>query len=312
MRALVTGGSGFIGSHIVQRLVESGHKVRVVDDFSTGKRENLDAVARDVEIITGDVRDRAAMDKHAAGCEVIFHQAAVVSVPYSVEHPEETHAVNIQGTLNVLMAARKHGARRVVFASSAAVYGDEPTLPKRESMIPDPISPYGVEKLTSEHYLRAFARLYGLETVALRYFNVFGPRQDPSSPYSGVISVFVNRILADKPLDIFGDGKQSRDFVYVANVVDANIAAATTSGVSGRVYNIACGGRTTLIELADAIGRAAGVKVTKRFGEPRPGDIKESLADVSRARTELGYAPRVSVEEGLENLVSYVRRQQRT
>ncbi|AKU93717.1 UDP-glucose 4-epimerase [Labilithrix luteola] len=312
MRALVTGGSGFIGSHIVQRLVENGHKVRVVDDFSTGKRENLDPVARDVEIITGDVRDRAAMDKHAAGCEVIFHQAAVVSVPYSVEHPEETHAVNIMGTLNVLMAARKHGVRRVVFASSAAVYGDEPTLPKRESMTPDPISPYGVEKLTSEHYLRAFSRLYGLETVALRYFNVFGPRQDPSSPYSGVISVFVNRILEGKPVDIFGDGKQSRDFVYVANVVDANISAATTSGVSGRVYNIACGGRTTLVELADAIGHAAGTKVTKRFGEPRPGDIKESLADVSRARTELGYAPRVSIEEGLKNLVSYARNTART
>ena len=245
MRTLVTGGAGFIGSHIVRRLLELGHAVRVLDDFSTGSRDNLAEVSSDVEITAGDVRDADALERVANGCEVIFHEAAIVSVPYSIEHPMESHAVNVVGTLNTLEVARRVGARRVVFASSAAVYGAEPTLPKVESMLPAPISPYGVEKLTCEHYLAAWAHLFGVETVALRYFNVFGPRQDPSSPYSGVISVFVDRLLAGRGVTFFGDGRQTRDFVYAGDVAEANVLAASARGVSGRAYNVACGRETS-------------------------------------------------------------------
>jgi UDP-glucose 4-epimerase len=229
-----------------------------------------------------------------------------VSVPYSVEHPQESHDVNIQGTLNVLQAARKARVKRVVFASSAAIYGDEPTLPKVETMRPLPISPYGVEKITGEHYLAAWSQLFQVETVALRYFNVFGPRQDPRSPYSGVISIFVDRILGGLPITFFGDGAQSRDFVYVDNVVDANLLAATGAGLSGRVFNVACGKSTTLQELASLVERASERKVERRFAPAREGDIKDSLADISRARAELGYTPKVEVEEGLKRLVDYV------
>jgi UDP-glucose 4-epimerase len=226
-----------------------------------------------------------------------------------VEHPQESHDVNIQGTLNVLQAARQAGTRRVVFASSAAVYGEEPTLPKAETMLPEPISPYGVEKLTAEHYLATWSKLFGVETVALRYFNVFGPRQDPKSPYSGVISIFVDRILGGRPLTFFGDGSQSRDFVYIANVVDANMLAGTrpSKGVSGRVFNVACGKRTTLLELASLIERAAGRTVERSFTEPRAGDIKDSVATIERTRADLGYAPAIDVQEGLRLLVEYVR-----
>lgn len=307
MRALVTGGAGFIGSHVVQRLLEAGHEVVVLDNFFTGRRENLSAVARDVRIVEGDVRDAACVEASAVGCEVVFHQAAIVSVPRSVERPQESHDVNIQGTLNVLQAARAAGVRRVVFASSAAVYGAEPTLPKTETMLPEPISPYGVEKLTGEHYLRTWSELFGLETVALRYFNVFGPRQDPSSPYSGVISVFVDRILGGRAIQLFGDGRQCRDFVFVSNVVDANVLASTREGVSGKVFNIACGARTSLLDLAVLIEEAAGRTVERSFAEPRAGDIKDSVADVRRARAELGYAPAVDVEEGIRRLIDHVR-----
>ena len=309
MRALVTGGAGFIGSHIAHRLLESGHEVVVLDNFFTGKKENLAAIAKDVRLVEGDVRNIETVEKTAAGCELIFHEAAIVSVPFSVERPQESHDVNIQGTLNVLQAARKSGTRRVVFASSAAIYGEEPTLPKSEAMRPEPMSPYGVEKITGEHYLATWSKLFGVETVALRYFNVFGPRQDPKSPYSGVISIFVDRILAGKPISFFGDGSQVRDFVYVANVVDANILASTRDAahVSGRAFNVACGRRTTLLELASLIERAAGRTVERSFAEPRAGDIKESLADISRARAALGYEPKVDVEEGLRLLVEHVR-----
>ncbi|MBX3189139.1 MAG: NAD-dependent epimerase/dehydratase family protein [Labilithrix sp.] len=306
MRALVTGGAGFIGSHIVQRLADTGHDVVVLDNFLTGKRENLAGISG-VRIVEDDVRDPKAVEASAAGCEVIFHEAAIVSVPSSVERPQESHDVNIQGTLNVLQAARVARVRRVVFASSAAIYGEEPTLPKVESMRPEPISPYGVEKITSEHYLATWSKLFGVETVALRYFNVFGPRQDPSSPYSGVISVFVDRVLAGKPITFFGDGTQSRDFVFVGNVVDANILAATKRGVSGGVFNIACGARTTLVELATLIERAAGRTVARSVAPARAGDIKDSVADIDRARAELGYAPKVDVEDGLRQLVDHVR-----
>jgi UDP-glucose 4-epimerase len=230
-----------------------------------------------------------------------------VSVPYSVEHPQESHDVNMQGTLNVLEAARKARTRRVVFASSAAIYGEEPTLPKTEGMRPEPISPYGVEKITGEYYLATWSRLFQLETVALRYFNVFGPRQDPRSPYSGVISIFVDRIVTGRSITFYGDGLQCRDFVYVDNVVDANILAATRVGVSGHVYNVACGKRTSLLDLASLIERAAGRVVQRSFAAARAGDIKESLADISRARAELGYEPAIDVGEGLKRLVRTVQ-----
>lgn len=304
-RTLVTGGAGFIGSHLVGRLLELGHEVRVLDNFSSGKRENLASYAKDVEVFEGDVRDAAAVERAAAGCTLVFHEAAIVSVPYSVEHPIETHDVNIEGTLNVLQAARKHGVKRVVFASSAATYGEEPTLPKTEAMLPEPISPYGVEKMSGELYLRCFTRVYGLETVALRYFNVFGPRQDPSSAYSGVISVFAKRTLAGEPVTVFGDGQQSRDFVYVADVVQANVLAATTAAASGRVYNVACGRSTTLLELAKTLGEAVGKPATVNHAEPRAGDIKHSLADITRARRELGYDPQVSLLDGLKKLIAH-------
>jgi UDP-glucose 4-epimerase len=305
MRTLVTGGAGFIGSHLVGRLLALGHEVRVLDNFTTGKRANVEPLAcPQLSIAEGDVRDASRVHELAAGCEVIFHEAAIVSVPYSVEHPQETHDVNLQGTLNVLEAARRAKARRVVFASSAAIYGDAPGLPKEEGMVPAPIAPYGLEKLASEHYLAIFARLYGVETVALRYFNVFGPRQDPSSAYSGVISIFVDRGRRGEPLTIFGDGLASRDFVYVDDVVQANLLAAEKPGVSGRVFNVARGEKTTLNDLAKTIGRIFGREIAVKYAAPRAGDIAESLADVSRARSELGFAPAVPVEEGLRRLVA--------
>jgi nucleoside-diphosphate-sugar epimerase len=308
MKALVIGGAGFIGSHIVERLTREGHKVRAFDNLSTGKRENLAPVAADVELVVADVRHTERLRQEMRGCDVVFHQAAIVSVPYSVEHPDETLDVNLRGTLNVLEAAKGAGVKRVVMASSAAVYGEDPELPKRETMLPSPISPYGLEKLASEHYLSIWTKLFGVETVALRYFNVFGPRQDPSSAYSGVISIFVDRILRGAPISIYGDGEQFRDFVYVANVVEANILAATRPGASGRVYNVGCGKRTSLNELAAMLGRICGREVKPSHAEPRAGDIRESLADISRARTELGYEPRIGVEEGLRALVDSVKR----
>jgi UDP-glucose 4-epimerase len=305
MRALVTGGAGFIGSHIAQRLIARGDEVVVLDNLFTGSRKNVDAIGAGVRFVEGDVRSLATLEECAKGCDVIFHQAAIVSVPFSVERPQESHDVNIQGTLNALQAARAAKVKRVVFASSAAIYGEEPTLPKIETMVPAPISPYGVEKITGEHYLATWSRLFGVETVALRYFNVFGPRQDPRSPYSGVISIFVDRILAGKPITFFGDGSQTRDFVYVANVVDANMLAATKAGVSCRMFNVACGGSTSLLELCTLIERAAGKTVERTFAEPRAGDIKDSVADIGRAKSELGYTPKIDVETGLRELVAY-------
>ena len=307
MKILVTGGAGFIGSHIVERLVREGHEVKAYDNLSSGKRENLAAVASDVELVEADVRDAPQLDFYAAGCDVIFHEAAVVSVPYSVEHPQETHDVNIQGTLNVLHAAKRRGVKRVVFACSAAVYGDDPEMPKRENMRPQPMSPYGIEKLTSEYYLSVWSQLYGVETVSLRYFNVFGERQDPGSPYSGVISIFVDRALRGAGVTLFGDGGQTRDFVYVGNVVDANVRAATTPGVAGRAYNVGCGDKTTLLQLLDTIERIVGSKVERTHAPPRAGDIRESIADISKIRAELGYAPAVGVEEGLRRLIAHIK-----
>ncbi len=303
MKALVTGGAGFIGSHIVERLIRTGHEARVLDNFSSGKAENLAPFSASVEVLHGDIRNRERVVLAATGCDAIFHEAAIVSVPYSLEHPQETHDVNIQGTLNVLEAARQARVRRVVFASSAAIYGDGPELPKTERMLPGPISPYGVEKITGEHYLRVYSSHYGVQTVALRYFNVFGPRQDPSSPYSGVISVFVDRAIAKRILTIFGDGGACRDFVYVDDVVDANVAAATRDDVSGEVFNVARGERTTLDDLVRMLGRILQRDIRPEYASPRAGDIATSVADIARAREKLGYEPSVGVEDGLARLV---------
>jgi nucleoside-diphosphate-sugar epimerase len=283
--------------------------VRIVDNFSSGRRENLAGFADQVELVEGDIRDAALLERLSLGCELVYHEAAVVSVPYSVEHPQETHDVNIQGTLNVLQAARRGKVRRVVFACSAAVYGEEPELPKREAMAPLPIAPYGVEKITGEYYLGVFNKLYGVETVSLRYFNVFGPRQDPRSPYSGVISIFVDRVLKGVTPRVFGDGQQCRDFVFVANVVDANLLAGRVASAAGRCYNIGCGQRTTLNDLLRILGRLTGQEVHPEYDEARAGDIRESVADISRARRELGYEPVISVEEGLRQLLDHERAQ---
>jgi len=308
MRVLVTGGAGFIGSHIAEHLVQAGHEVRIVDNLYSGHKENLAGFARDVEFALGDIRDSSLMERLCQGCDLVYHEAAVVSVPYSVEHPQETHDVNIQGTLNVLLAARSCGVKRVVFACSAAVYGEDPELPKREAMAPAPIAPYAVEKITSEYYLGVFHKLYGVETVSLRYFNVFGPRQDPRSPYSGVISIFADRVLGRQTPQVFGDGEQCRDFVYVENVVQANLLAGTVPHAAGRCYNIGCGQRTTLNDLLRMMARLTGEEVRPVYREARAGDIRESVADISRAREELGYDPRISVEEGLGRLLEHEKR----
>jgi len=310
VKALVTGGAGFIGSHIAQRLVQEGYQAVILDNLSTGRLENLESFADKVDFVEGDVRDAALLRKLCQGCELVFHQAAVVSVPYSVEHPQESHDVNIQGTLNALLAARDAGAKRLVFASSAAIYGEDPALPKREQMLPEPISPYAVEKIAGEHYLSAFNQLYGLQTVALRYFNVFGPRQDPSSPYSGVISIFVDRLLRQEDPTIFGDGEQYRDFVFVQDVVQANMLAATHDDAPGKVFNVGRGERTSLNQLVEILSRLAGYQASPTHGEPRAGDIRESLADIARIRQTLGYAPEVEVEQGLAALVEYARKNQ--
>ncbi len=307
MKVLVTGGAGFIGSHICERLVKEGHQVVAYDNLSSGKRENLAHLASRVELVEADVRDAPQLDYYASGCDLIYHEAAIVSVPYSVEHPQETHDVNIQGTLNVLMAAKRRSVKRVVFACSAAVYGDDPEMPKRETMRAAPMSPYGVEKIAGEHYLGVWNQLYGVETVSLRYFNVFGERQDPRSPYSGVISIFVDRALKGEPVTIYGDGGQSRDFVYVGNVVDANLRAGMTPGIGGRAYNVACGKSTTLLGLLGVVEKIVGKKVERTFAPPRQGDIRESLADIGRISKDLGYEPTVGVEEGLKRLIDHVR-----
>ena len=307
MKALVTGGAGFIGSHIVERLLGEGHEVRVIDNLRSGHRENLGGFAGDIEFVEADIRDNDAMEHASKDCEIIFHQAAIVSVPYSLQHPQETHDVNIQGTLNVLKAAQERGVRRVVFASSAAVYGEDPRLPKTEEMLPEPLVPYAIEKITGEYYLSVFNQHFGVETVALRYFNVFGPRQDPRSPYSGVISIFVDRALSGGALTVFGDGEQYRDFVFVENVVDMNMLAATKENASGRVYNVGCGHGTSLNMLIEILQRNTGKKIEREYEAARAGDIRESLADISRAVEELGYEVKVEVEEGLGRLVNYER-----
>jgi UDP-glucose 4-epimerase len=311
LNILVTGGAGFIGSHLVEALLRKGHTVRVLDDMSSGNRRNLDAVRRDVEILKGDCAEPAVARRAVKGMEVVYHEAAVPSVPRSVKEPLLSHRANATATLSVLVAARDAGVRRVIYAGSSSVYGDSPKLPKREDMPLRPLSPYGVGKMTGEHYLRVFAQLYGLETLTLRYFNVFGPRQNPGSPYSGVISLFCSALLSGRTPVIYGDGSQSRDFTYVDNVVDGNLKALRAKGAVGQAVNVATSRRVTLKELLEGVAREAGVPAVARHQPPRNGDIKHSLADITLAGDLLGYRPMRSFEEGLKKTVAWYREQAR-
>ena len=299
MKVLVTGGGGFIGSNLVRALVERGDDVRVLDNFSTGNRTNLAELANDVEVVEGELRSYERVHAATRGVEVVFHQGALPSVPRSVQDPLTTSAVNVEGTLNVLLAARDEGVRRVVCASSSSVYGNSGTLPRLETANPDPISPYGVSKLAAERYCVSFSRVYPLETVALRYFNVFGPNQDPTSQYAAVVPRFITGIADGHSVAVYGDGEQRRDFTYVDNVVEANVAAAHTEGVSGAVLNVATGRPTTVNELAETIGSLLGRSVERDEQPERTGDVRDSWADVTRARELLGWEPRIGLEEGL-------------
>ena len=298
-RVLVTGGGGFIGSNLVRALLERGDEVRVLDNFSTGNRRNLQEIAEDVEIVEGELRSYERVHAAVRGVEVVFHQGALPSVPRSVQDPLTTSAVNVEGTLNVLLAARDEGIRRVVFASSSSVYGNSGTLPRVESTPADPISPYAVSKLAAERYCVGFDRVYGLETVALRYFNVFGPRQDPTSQYAAVVPRFISAVAEGRPVTVYGDGTQSRDFTYVANVVAANVLAADAPDARGHVINVATGRSATVNDLADTIGAVLDRPVEKEYLRERAGDVRDSWAELGEARRLLGYEPAVGLEEGL-------------
>jgi UDP-glucose 4-epimerase len=301
-RVLVTGGAGFIGSNLVAALLERGDDVRVLDNFSTGSRANLAALGRDVEVVEGDLRSYERVHTAVRGTEVVFHQGALGSVPRSVQDPLSSTAVNVEGTLNVLLAARDEGIRRVVAASSSSVYGDGGEFPRVETQAPNPISPYAVAKLAAERFCVSFTRVYGIETVALRYFNVFGPRQDPTSQYAAVVPRFIRQVADGEPVTVHGDGGQSRDFTYDENVVRANLLAADAPA-AGRVLNIATGGSETVDALADTIGRLLDRPVDKTYGPAQPGDVRESWADVSAARDAIGYEPLVGFEEGLRRTI---------
>lgn len=306
MPYLVTGGVGFIGSHLVERLVGDGEPVRVVDNFATGRRENL-LDSKDVELLEADLADEDVARRAVDGVEYVLHQAAIPSVARSVADPVVSHRANVDATVSLLVAARDAGVKRVVFAGSSAVYGDTPTLPKHESMPANPRSPYALQKLIGEQYARLFTELYGLSTTTLRYFNVFGPRQDPSSPYSGVISRFVTALLERRRPIIYGDGEQTRDFTYVDNVVDAVLAACHAPGANGRVINVAAGGRLSINQLARVLGEIVGARVDPIYAAARDGDVRDSQADCAAAREVLGYTPRVSLEEGLRRTVEWYR-----
>ncbi len=304
---LVTGGAGFIGSHIAEALVRRGDRVRVLDNLSTGFLKNLDPIRDKIEFIEGDLVDGKLVAEAVRGVDCVFHEAALASVPRSVEHPLDTNAACVTGTVTLLDAARRAGVRRVVYAASSSAYGDQPFSSKRENDLPDPISPYGAAKLAAEFYCKAFAATYGLETVAIRYFNVFGPRQDPGSPYSAVIPLFITAMLAGRQPVVYGDGGQSRDFTFVANVVHANLLAADAPQVSGRVINAANGKSITLLELIEALNKYLGTSIKPRHDPPRAGDIRESMADITLARTLLGYEPVVDFFAGLQQSIDYYR-----
>jgi len=303
---LVTGGAGFIGSHIAAALMAEGARVRVLDDLSTGHRENIDEIGGDLDFINGSVADEQLLNKVLEDVEVVFHEAAIPSVPRSVEEPRKTHIASVDGTFSLLDAARRNKVRRVVYAASSSAYGDQPTLPKVEQMLPDPLSPYAVAKLVGEYYCQVFTRVYGLETVSLRYFNVFGPRQDPGSQYSGVVSRFISTLLSDERPVIYGDGEQSRDFTYIDNVVFANMRAAAAKDASGKVINVANGQRITLNELLTELKDLTGKQdVTAEYREPRVGDVRHSLADITLAQQFLGYESKVDLREGLQRTIDW-------
>lgn len=299
---LVTGGAGFIGSHIVEALLKQGEVVRILDNFATGRQHNLDAQKHfpgRLHILSGDLRDKETVRAAVEGVEVIFHQGALASVPRSIAAPEASLESNVNGTQHVLLAARDAGVRRVVYASSSSIYGNTLTLPKHEEMPPAPLSPYAVQKLTGEMLCSIFTRIYGLETVALRYFNVFGPRQDPASEYAAVIPRFLTALLERRPPLIFGDGEQTRDFTYIENVVQANLLAATTPGIAGTVMNIGCGEQVSLNTVLDLARKLLNVSIEAEYRNSRPGDVRDSLADISKAKQLLGYTPTIDFQEGL-------------
>lgn len=304
---LVTGGAGFIGSHIAERLVSEGHEVRVLDNFSTGHRRNLASFEDGITLFEGDLTDGTLLREAVSGVEVVFHQAALASVPRSVEAPLDTHAACATGTLMLLDAARFAGVRRVVYAASSSAYGDQPYMAKREADPPIPLSPYAASKLAGEAYCQAFFHTYGLETICLRYFNVFGPRQDPDSPYSAVIPLFITAMLEGRKPVVYGDGQQSRDFTYVANVVEGNLLASKAPGVAGQVVNLANGRSTTLLKLLSLLNEFLGTDISPEFEPPRVGDVKESMADITAARKLLRYETVVDFETGLRQSIDYYR-----
>lgn len=299
---VVTGGAGFIGSHIVQRLLSRGDQVRIADDFSSGRREN---VPSGVEVVEGDLADPAVAARAAAGCQFVIHQAAIPSVPRSVKDPVTSNRANVDGTLNMLIAARDAGATRFVFAGSSSVYGDTAVLPKREDMKASPLSPYALQKYVGEQYCQMFTRLYGLETVVTRYFNVFGPRQQPGSPYSGVISLFIEALADGKAPTVHGDGRQTRDFTFVADVVTGVLKCCEAPNVAGEVINVACGGRISLLDLIRSVQTILNSHVEPVFGPSREGDVRDSQADISKARKLLGFSPEVPFDEGLRQTVAW-------
>lgn len=305
MKCLVTGGGGFIGSHLVELLLKNGATVKVFDNFSSGRRENLQGLA--VQIIEGDIRDENGVQAAVRGVDTVFHLAALCSVAGSIHDPVATHEVNVTGTLMLLDACRSAGVRRVVFASSSSIYGDSPTLPKQEDMWPAPISPYAVSKLVGEHYCRMFWKVYGLETVCLRYFNVFGPRQDPGSEYAAVIPCFIHTVLHGARPVIYGDGMQTRDFTYVEDVARANLAAAAHRQLAGEIINVACGERWSLVDVLASLGRILDRDLDPDFRNPRPGDVKHSQASIARAQRLFGFSPQVKLDEGLKRTVEWFR-----
>jgi nucleoside-diphosphate-sugar epimerase len=310
MRYLVTGGAGFIGSNTVDELVRRGHSVVVLDDLSSGKEDNLAEIRNKITFIKCSITDIEVVRKAMHEAEYVLHLAARTSVPRSVKDPIETNKINIEGTLNVLVAAKELKVKRVVFAASSSAYGETPTLPKVETMQPQPISPYGVTKYVGELYGQTFGRCYGLENVALRYFNIFGPRQDPSSPYSGVLAKFCTAFLEDTQPVVFGDGEQTRDFTYVENAVQANLLACEAANASGKVFNVGCGGRISLNEVLRALGKITGKTLEAKYEPARDGDIHDSQADISQARNFLGYEPQISFEEGLARTFEWYRETQ--